>query len=84
MKPETGAFLSVEVDGILIVEEAAIGEVDPVERIIITRKTDVSEVITGPGRYEITLTLAVVNAIDRGWLLQKAALIGAEGSVVQL
>lgn len=80
----TGTFLNVEVDGILIVEEAAIGEVDPVERIIITRKTDVSEVITGPGRYEITLTLAVVNAIDRGWLLQRAALIGAEGSVVQL
>lgn len=80
----TGAFLSVEVDGVLIVEEEAIGEVDPVERIIITRKTDVSEVITGPGRYEITLTLAVVKAVDRGWLLQRAALIGAEGSAIQL
>ena len=80
----TGAFLNVEVDGVLIVDEEAIGEVDPAEKIIITRKTDVSKVITGPGRYEITLILAVVNVVDRGWLLQKAALIGAEGSVVQL
>ena len=79
----TGAFLNVDVGGILLVEEEAIGEVDPPEKIIITGETDVSEIITGPGTYEIALTLVVVNAIERGWLLQKAALIGAEGLAVQ-
>ena len=80
----TGAFLSVYVNGVLLVEEAAIGEVGPPERIVITGETDVSEIITGPGTYDITLTLVVVNAIEHGWLLQKAALVGAEGSAVRL
>ena len=80
----TGAFLSVDVNGVLLVEEEAIGEVDPPERIVIVEQVDVSRIITAPGPYEVTLTLAVVNAIERGWLLQKAALIGAEGSAARL
>ena len=80
----TGAFLNVDVNGVLLVEEEAIGEVDPRERILITGKVDVSGIITGQGPYEVTLTLIVVNSGERGWLLQKAELIGAEGSAVQL
>ena len=80
---KTGAFLSVYINGVLLVEEAAIGEVDPPERIVITGETDVSEIITGPGTYDITLTLVVVNAVERAWLLQKAALFGVEGSAVR-
>lgn len=80
----TGAFLNVDVNGVLLVEEKAIGEVNPGGEIIINGKTDVSEVITGPGRYEITLALAVVDAVERGWLLEKAELIGAEGSAIRL
>ena len=80
----TGAFLNVEADGVLLVEEEAIGEVDPVERVVITGEVDVSRVITGSGMYEITLTLAVANPVERGWLLQKVELIGAKGSAVQL
>ena len=79
-----GAFLNVDVNGVLLVEEEAIGEVDPRERILITGKVDVSGIITGQGPYEVTLTLIVVNSGERGWLLQKAELIGAEGSAVQL
>ena len=81
---KTGAFLSVDINGVLLVEEAAIGEVDPPERVVITGETDVSEIITGPGTYDLTLTLVVVNAVERGWLLQKAELVGTEGSAVQL
>ena len=81
---KTGAFLNVDVNGVLLVEEEAIGEVDPRERILITGKVDVSGIITGQGPYEVTLTLIVVNSGERGWLLQKAELIGAEGSAVQL
>ena len=81
---KTGAFLSVQVNGDLIVEEEAIGEVRPFERIPITKKIDVSGVITGPGTYEVTLTLVVINAVEHGWLLQKAELIGAEGFAVRL
>lgn len=80
----TGAFLNVDVNGVLLVEEEAIGEVDPRERILFTGKVDVSGIITGQGPYEVTLTLIVVNSVERGWLLQKAELIGAEGSAVQL
>ena len=81
---KTGAFLSIEVNGTLLVEEEAIGDVDPAEEIIVIGETDVSEIITGPEMYEITLTLVVVKAVERGWLLQKAELIGAEGSTVRL
>ena len=80
----TGAFLNVDIDGVLLVEEEAIGEVDPPERIVIMGQIDVSRIITGQGRYEVTLTLAVVNAVVDGWLLQNAVLIGAEGSAVRL
>ena len=79
-----GAFLSVDVNGVLLVEEEAIGEVDPPERIVIMGQVDVSRIITAPGPYEVTLTLAVVNAVERGWLLQKAGLTGTEGSAVRL
>ncbi|MYE88663.1 hypothetical protein F4X33_06680 [Candidatus Poribacteria bacterium] len=81
---KTGAFLNVDVDGVLLVEEEAIGEVDPPDRITITGELDVSQIITAPGRYNVTLTLVAVNAIERGWLLERAALLGAEGSAVQL
>ena len=81
---KTGAFLNIDVNGVVLIDEEAIGEVDPAEEIIITGETDVSEIITGPGKYAITLTLNVVNAIEHGWLLQKTALVGAEGSAVQL
>ena len=81
---KTGAFLNVEVDGVLLVEEEAIGEVDPPEKIVITGKVDVSGIITEQERYEVTLTLIVVSAVERGWLLQKAVLIGAEGSATRL
>ena len=79
-----GAFLNVDVDGVLLIKEEAIGEVDPADRLVIMGKVDVSGIITAQGPYEVTLTLAVVNAVERGWLLQKAALIGAEGSAVPL
>ena len=81
---KTGAFLNVNVNGVVLVEEEAIGEVNPPDRIIITGEVDASRIITEPARYDVTLTLVVVNAIERGWLLQKAALVGAEGSAVQL
>ena len=68
MKPRTGAFLNVDVNGVLLVEEEAIGEVDPPEKILITGKVDVSGIITGQGPYEVTLTLIVVNS-DRAWLV---------------
>ena len=80
----TGAFLNVDVNGVLLVEEEAIGEVDPRERIPITGKVDVSGIITGQGAYEVTLTLIVINSVERDWLLQKVELLGAEGAAVQL
>lgn len=79
-----GAFFSLEVDGHLLVEEEAIGEVQPAERLLITGEVDVSRIITGLGMYEVTLSLVVVNPVERGWLLEIAELLGAEGSAVRL
>ena len=81
---KTGAFLNINVNGVMLVEEEAIGEVNPLDRIIITGEVDASRIITEPARYDVTLTLIVVNAIERGWLLQKAVLVGAEGSAARL
>ncbi|MCE2395969.1 hypothetical protein J4G02_15495 [Candidatus Poribacteria bacterium] len=64
---KTGAFLNVNVNGVVLVEEEAIGEVNPPDRIIITGEVDASRIITEPARYDVTLTLVVVNAIERGW-----------------
>lgn len=79
-----GAFLNVDANGVLLVEEEAIGEVDPAERIVIMGKVNMSGIITEPGTYEVTLILVVINAVEHGWLLQKAELIGAEGIAVRL
>ena len=79
-----GAFLNVDVGGVLLVEEEAIGEVNPRNRVIITGEVDVSRIVTEQGRYEVVLALVVVNAIEHGWLLQRVALFGAEGSAVRL
>ncbi len=81
---KTGAFLNVDVNGVLLVEEEAVGEVDPAEGISIIGEVDASKIITGLGTYEITLTLVVVHPVERGWLLRKAELIGAAGSAVRL
>ena len=83
-KAKTGGFLSLEVDGIVLVDEEAIGEAHPAEGVVITGQINVSRIITGPGVYEIVLTLAVANPIERGWLLQMTELIGAAGSAVRL
>ena len=81
---KTGAFLNVDVNRVLLVEEEAVGEVDPAEGISIIGEVDASKIITGLGTYEITLILVVVNPVERGWLLRKAELIGAAGSAVRL
>ena len=83
-KAKTGAFLSVEVDGTLLIEEKAIGKAQAAGMIVITGTIDVSKIIAGPGIYDVILTLVAVNPTERGWLLQKAELIGAEGSAVRL
>lgn len=83
-KARTGAFLGIDVNGVSLVEEEAIGEVDPAEGISITGEVDLSRIITGLGTYEITLTLVVVNPVERRWLLREAVLLRAEGSAVRL
>jgi hypothetical protein len=80
----TGAFLSVQINGVTLLEEAAIGEVQPANKPLSVGEVDAAKVITGPGEYELTLSLLVIKAVDRGWLLQKAELIGAEGNANRL
>ncbi len=79
-----GAFLSIYINGAPLVREKAIGEVQPVGQPVIKGDVDVSSIIKGPGQYEVTLTVEVTKAVERGWLLRSAQLIGAEGSAVRL
>lgn len=79
---QTGAFLSIRVNDTQLVDEAAIGSVQPAERPLIQGEVDASAVITAPGQYEVAFTLVVVKIVEHGWLLQSAKLVGAEGTAV--
>lgn len=80
----TGAFLSISIDGVSVVRNRAIGEVQPLEMIPFADEVDVSSVIREPGNYELTLTLEVVNVMADAWLLRKLTLIGATGTISEI
>ena len=88
-----GAFLSIHINDDALIEDVAIGEVQLRNRVppdtsaqkpLITGSIDTSGVIRAPGRYEVTLTLVVSKAVERGWLLRNIQLVGVEGSALRL
>lgn len=74
------AFLSIEINKIIVQKEMAIGNEQPstAERTI--RDIDVSNVITAPGRYMVVFYIRPGDRARNGWLLNEAKLIGVEGS----
>ena len=82
-RAQTGAFLSIHINNTPLVEDMAIGSVRPAEKQIVQGEIDASEVVTTLGRYEIIFTLVVVQAVEQGWQLQDAKLIGAQGSAIR-
>ncbi len=77
----TGAFLTIAINGTPLIQDRSIGEVQPGAPVPIIGEVDVSSVLQTPGRYTVTLTLEVVNVIEKAWLLQRLMLIGAEGTL---
>ncbi|HIE28671.1 TPA: hypothetical protein EYP66_15435 [Candidatus Poribacteria bacterium] len=73
------AFLSITVDGTVVLNKKAIGGFIPstAERTI--DKIDVSDVIQTPGRYTIEFSLELTHIVENGWLLNEAKLLRVEG-----
>jgi hypothetical protein len=83
-KAREGAFLTIRINNTSLVDDVAIGAVQPVEVPVIQDELDVSKLVTTPGKYEITFTLVVVSVVAQGWELQNASLIGVEGTATRL
>ncbi len=79
-----GAFLNIAINGISVVRNREIGDVQPTEQLLTAGDVDVSSIITAPGNYELTLTLEVVNVMQDAWLLRKLTFIGVEGSLSEI
>ncbi|MYI95149.1 hypothetical protein F4083_12665 [Candidatus Poribacteria bacterium] len=79
-----GAFLSITINSISVVQDRTIGAVQPNEPQMIGDEIDVSSVITAPGNYELSLTLEIVNVMEDAWLLRKLTLIGVEGTLTEI
>ncbi len=79
-----GAFLSITINSISVVQDRTIGAVQPNEPQMIGDEIDVSSVITAPGNYELSLTLEIVNVMEDAWLLRKLTIIGVEGTLTEI
>ena len=79
-----GAFLSITINSIAVVQDRTIGAVQPNEPQMIGDEIDISSVITAPGNYELSLTLEIVNVMEDAWLLRKLTIIGVEGTLTEI
>lgn len=79
-----GAFLSISINDTSVVQDRSIGAVQPNEPQMIGDEVDVSNVITAPGTYEVSLTLEIVNVMEDAWLLRKLTIIGVEGTLTEI
>lgn len=79
-----GAFLSININDTSVVQNRSIGAVQPNEPQMIGDEVDVSNVITAPGNYEVSLTLEIVNVMEDAWLLRKLTFIGVEGTLTEI
>ncbi len=79
-KDQFDAFLSIEINGSLVLPEMAIGNEVPSTGKVTIKDIDVSNVIKTLGRYTITFYIRPGDRVKNGWLLNDARLIGAEGS----
>ena len=79
-----GAFLSITINSIAVVQDRTIGAVQPNEPQMIGDEIDISSVITASGNYELSLTLEIVNVMEDAWLLRKLTIIGVEGTLTEI
>jgi hypothetical protein len=79
---EFDAFLTIQIGQniVTVPEEMAIGGEQPSTAKRTVRDIDVSNVITGPGRYMITFYIMPGDRVENGWLMNEAKVIGVEGT----
>jgi len=77
---EFDAFLSIQVDQTVVLEETAIGAEQPSTAKRTVDEVDVSHIITGPGRYMVTFYIRPGDRVLNGWLLNEAKIIGVQGT----
>lgn len=81
---QAGAFLTIAIDGVSVIQDKRIGSVQPARMMSVADDVDVSSLISAPGNYELTLSLEIVNVMEDAWLLQKLTIIGAEGTLTEI
>jgi hypothetical protein len=77
---EFDAFLSIQVDQTVVLEETAIGAEQPSTAKRTVDEVDASHIIVAPGRYMVTFYIRPGNRVLNGWLLNEAKIIGVQGT----
>ena len=77
---EFDAFLSIQIGEKTVLEETAIGAEQPSTAKRTTDEIDVSNVITGPGRYMIYFYIRPGDRVENGWLMNEAKITGVQGT----
>ncbi|UCC15908.1 MAG: hypothetical protein JSU58_05905, partial [Dehalococcoidales bacterium] len=79
-RDEFDAFLSIQIDQTIVLQETAIGAEQPSTAKRTVREIDVSSVIASPGRYMITFYIRPGDRVENGWLMNEAKIIGVQGT----
>jgi len=80
-KAQFDAFLSIEINGAVVLRETAIGAEQPSTAKRTKGDIDVTGVITGPGRYVVTFHLLILgDVVNNGWLMNEAKITGVQGT----
>ncbi len=80
-KAQFDAFLSIEINGAVVLRETAIGAEQPSTAKRTKGDIDVTGVITGPGRYVVTFYLLMPGSVVKdGWLMNEAKITGVQGT----
>lgn len=79
-----GAFLSIDINNTPVIQNRAIGTVQPAQELLIADDVDVSTIVSSTGSYEVTLTLEIVNMMEDSWLLRQLTFIGVEGTLSEI
>lgn len=79
-RDEFDAFFSIDINGITVMPEMAIGATQPSTARRTDGQIDVSGVINSTGWYTIDFFIRPGDQVASGWLMNEAKIIGAQGT----
>ncbi len=80
-KDKFDSFLTIEIDGRVILQDMAIGNEQPSTGIRTIKDIDITNIIKEPKNYKINFYMRPGDRTEMGWLMNEARIIGVEGSV---